>query len=283
MTVHVLMPVFNRLEMTRQMIDNLRAQQLDEPLRIVVVDDGSTDGTAEWLNAQPDVVVVPGDGQLWWGGGIHAGLQRVEQSQPADTDWVLWVNNDTRIEPTFVQSLLDTARAHSPAAVGSVIRNQTPPHEVLSIGPRIDAWRLLVTDRLDVSGAAAATALGRAIEVDALSGRGVLFPLLALRAAGGMRPRALPHYLADYEVSLRVRAAGWRLLVSPSAAVFSSEEYGSTYRAQSLHERFLSLRSPTYLPAIGSFWWTASSGIQRLSLPFRLAAFLIFPRLRRSL
>jgi GT2 family glycosyltransferase len=282
MTVHVLMPVFNRLQMTRQMIDNLRAQQLDEALRIVVVDDGSTDGTAEWLDAQPDVVAVRGNGHLWWGGAIHAGLERVEQSQPADTDWVLWVNNDTRIEPRFVQSLLDAARVHSPAAVGSVIRNQMPPHEVLSIGPRIDAWRLLVTDRLDASGAVAATTQGQAIEVDALSGRGVLFPLQALRAAGGMRPRALPHYLADYEVSLRVRAAGWRLLVSPSAAVLSGEDYGSTYRAKSLRERFLSLRSPTYLPAIGSFWWTASSGIQRLSLPFRLAAFLIFPRLRRT-
>jgi GT2 family glycosyltransferase len=279
MTVHALMPVFNRLAMTREMVGNLRAQQLDEPLRIVVIDDGSTDGTAEWLRAQPDIVIAKGDGNLWWGGGIDAGLALVEQSFPADADWVLFVNNDTRIDTGFVQSLLDTARSHAPAAVGSVIRDEASPHTLLSIGPQIDAWRLLVTDRLDAADAAHASG---PVEVDALSGRGVLFPLRALRAAGGMRPRVLPHYLADYEVSLRVRATGCRLLVDPGVAVFSGAEYGSTYRPQSSRERFLSLRSPTYLPAVCGFWWAASSNIQRLSLPLRLAAFLIFPRLRRS-
>jgi N-acetylglucosaminyl-diphospho-decaprenol L-rhamnosyltransferase len=48
-TVHVLMPVFNRLALTRRVVECLRQQVVDERLRIVIVDDGSTDGSAEWL------------------------------------------------------------------------------------------------------------------------------------------------------------------------------------------------------------------------------------------
>lgn len=270
MTVHALMPVFNRLEMTRSMLACLRQQALDEPLRITVVDDGSTDGTGDFLESQPDVTTLKGDGNLWWGGGIDLGLRHILPSAAPD-DWVLFINNDTELRPEFVQQLLNVARRHAPAAVGSVIRDIKPPHRLLSIGPQIDAWRLGVKDILDaeIGGAIGHEAVTHA---DALSGRGVLFPVAALKAVGGMRPGWLPHYLADYELAVRVRAAGWRLYICNAAAVFSPEEFGVHYRGKNIKERFFSVRSPTYLPAVVRFWWEASNGWQRLSLPFRILA-----------
>ena len=52
MTVHVLIPVFNRLEMTKRVLDCLRSQKMDEILNLIVIDDGSSDGTAEFLDSQ---------------------------------------------------------------------------------------------------------------------------------------------------------------------------------------------------------------------------------------
>ena len=277
MTVHVLMPVFNRLALTELMLGYLRAQRADEPLSIVVVNDGSTDDTAEYLNVQEDIAVLQGDGSLWWGGAIDLALRHVLEFA-SEKDWVLLVNNDTIIESGFVQVLLDTARRHAPAAVGSVIRDNESPHRLLSIGPRIDPWRFRVQDAIENP---ALRDEADVVSVDALSGRGVLFPVSALREAGGMRVRCLPHYLADYELALRVRAAGWRLLVSKAAAVYSADEYGNAYRATGLWARLFSVRSPSFLPAHLSFWWSASSPVQRVTFPLRAVVHTLISLKRR--
>lgn len=264
MTVHVLIPVFNRLAMTRAMVDQLRSQILDEDLTITVIDDGSTDGTAEFLSDQPDVQTLKGDGNLWWGGAISLALRHV-LPRATDHDCVIFVNNDTEIRPYFVQRLLDAARLHAPAAVGSVVRDIMPPHSLISVGPRVDPWRFMVEDVGERYQSA-----DEVVAVDALSGRGVIYPVAALKAAGGTRPSWLPQYLSDYELSLRVRGKGWRLFVAANAVVYSTKEFGSSYRPQSLHEKFFSVRSPTYLPAQVAFWWQASGLLGRVTLPIRL-------------
>ena len=280
LSVHVVIPVFNRLAMTQSLVACLREQVLNQPLRILIVNDGSSDGTAQWLAGQSDIEVLNGSGSLFWGGAVDLAVRHLKATATKE-DWVLLINNDTTVARDFVQRLLDTAQAHAPAAVGSVIRDEADHARLLSIGPRIDSWRLLTRDFLEQPGQKPVS--DGVVEVDALSGRGVLLPIAALIAAGGMRPRALPHYLADYEVSLRVRKSGWRLLVLCSAEVYSLEDYGSTQRALSWRKRFFSVRSPLYLPALLVFWWEASSWIQRLTLPLRLPLFILFPRLRKPL
>jgi len=279
MTVHVIVPVFNRLALTQSLVACLRKQTLNQDLlRILIVDDGSTDGSAEWLAAQGDIEVLNGDGSLFWGGAVNLAVRHLHARATAQ-DWVLLMNNDTTVASDFVQGLLDMARSNAPAAVGSVIRDKADHARLLSIGARVDAWRLLTRDLLDERRSQQLS--DAAVEVDVLSGRGVLFPMGSLIAAGGMRPRALPHYLADYEVSLRVRKSGWRLLVLPTAAVYSVDDYGSTRRALSWRDKLFSVRSPLYLPAMLTFWWEASNWLQRLTLPLRLPLFIFFPRLRK--
>lgn len=278
MSVHVIVPVFNRLALTQSLVACMRKQILNQALRILIVNDGSTDGTPEWLAAQNDIEVLNGDGSLFWGGAVDLALRHL-QTKAASRDWVLLINNDTTVADDFVQRLLDAAQAHAPAAVGSVIRDEADHDRLLSIGVRVDAWRLLTCDLLDQAKAQPVSNI--VVEVDALSGRGVLFPIVGLNATGGMRPRALPHYLADYEISLRVRKQGWRLLVSTAAAVYSSEDYGNQRRIPSWRDKFFSVRSPWYLPALLVFWWEASNWLQRLTLPLRLPLFILFPRLRK--
>lgn len=277
MTVHVVIPVFNRLPMTQSLIESLRAQVADETIKIIVVDDGSTDGSAAWLAQQPDISVLTADGSLFWGGAVDLAMREILKANPPG-DWLLLMNNDTEVDPGFVQALLDAARANAPAAVGSVIRDQQDETRILSLGARIDATRIVTRDLAKEAGLASGATT---IAVDALSGRGTMFPLASLVAAGGMRPKLLPHYYADYELSLRVRKAGWRLLVATAAAVRSPDEFGSQRRFNSIIERFFSIRSPFFIPALTVFWWQASSWSQRLTLPARLFLFALWPQLRK--
>jgi len=278
MTVHVLLPVFNRLELTRRVLDRLQTQKVDEPLSLVVIDDGSTDGTANFLATQLKITVLKGDGALWWGGAIESGLQRVLEDCQL-SDWVLLVNNDTQFDANFVQQLLDTARTHAPAAVGSAICDQSVPDQLLSIGAVLDTWRLKVRDKLEKTRLRDSSKGPHT--VDALSGRGTLYPVAALRLAGTMKTAWLPHYLADYELALRVRSAGYKLLVSEATAVLSENEYGNSYKPTGLRDKFFAVRSPYYLPAVLAFWWRASSLVERLTLLPRLI--YVSLKLRRSL
>lgn len=267
MTVHVLLPVFNRLAMTQRVLGCLRIQQVDEPLRCIVIDDGSTDGTAEFLASQRDITVLKGDGSLWWGGAIEVGLQQVLQEGDA-SDWILLVNNDTQFTADFVQSLLDTARAHAPAAVGSVICDEAAPDRLLSIGAVFDTWRLRVRDKLEQE-RPRDSAKGPH-SVDALSGRGTLYPLAAFRIAGTMNPVWLPHYLADYELAVRVHQKGFKLVVAENAVTLSTDEYGNSYKPKGMREKFSSVRSAYYLPAVLAFWWRTSTFLEKLTLLPRL-------------
>jgi len=263
-SVYALMPIFNRLAMTIKALECLRAQELEDSLHIFVVDDGSSDGSSTFLEKQNDISVIKGDGTLWWGGAIEVGLQAVLKLA-IEGDWVLFVNNDTSFESRFIQNLLDTAISQAPAAVGSVICDENNSDMLISIGATIDTWRLQVSDKLEQV-RRRNDDCDQYHEVDALSGRGTLFPVAAFHKAGTMRTRWLPHYLADYELSIRVRKAGFRLLVSERAVVLSLDEFGNSRVANnSLWRRFFSVRSSSYVPAVLSFWRQASNIVERLT------------------
>lgn len=211
--VYCVIPVHNRKEITKQCLDYLDAQ--DYPaIHIVIVDDGSTDGTGEFLaeRRRTNLDVVKGDGDLWWSGAMRAGMKFVS-NLAGGRDYLLMLNDDVRIERDYVSTLVKESVDHGDAVVGSAQRNESNGR-LLGSGFRVDFWGmrfvpLLPTDR---------------DAVDAVPGRGVLFPYAAVRRVGKLHSTFFPHYLADLEYTFRARDDGWNVIVSPNAAVFTSPE-----------------------------------------------------------
>jgi len=117
--VFCVIPVHNRLELTKQCLKYLEDQ--DYPaLHIVIVDDGSTDGTREHLAqfSKGNISVLRGDGSLWWGGAMRKGMEFVA-ALAGDRDYLLMLNDDVRIERNYVSALVRDSSARGGAVVGS--------------------------------------------------------------------------------------------------------------------------------------------------------------------
>lgn len=249
--------------MTKAAIDCLRAQK-SVAMNIVVIDDGSSDGTADFLERQGDVTPLRGDGSLWWGGAIDLGLRHIHGSAAPD-DFVLLVNNDTEFADDFVAQLVAASERNRRAAVGSIIRDIRSPDQVLSLGPQVDYWSFRVSDLLDTDEGRTAVVHGDDVDVPMLSGRGTLYPVEAFRNVGGMRPRLLPHYFADYELADRVRRAGIPTKVTCRAAVLSLPEWGNEGSHMSRWQSLFSRRSASNPLFTLVFWSLVGSPLQRLT------------------
>lgn len=277
MIVKIVVPVHNRLEQTKILIDSLRNQVVDHQLHILVVNDGSTDGTKNWLSAQHDIEVLTGDGSLLWGGAVDLALRHLRLNSHKE-DWVLLMNNDTVVDSDFVKKMLEVAYGFPSAVVSGAVYDVEDKPTLLSIGLCIDAWRFRTSDILETKTAWQNTGV---VEAPALSGRGLLIPMAVIDAVRSTRPWLFPHYRADYDLTMRIRKRGWRLLVALNCPVYSKNEFGSQYKTNHWLGGLIDLKSTSFGPALCVFWWTASTWMQRLTMPLRVIVFWLLPWLRR--
>ncbi|MDO8638194.1 MAG: glycosyltransferase family 2 protein [Candidatus Daviesbacteria bacterium] len=107
---------YNSLDYTKFFLENLR-RNADLPYHLIVVDNHSTDGTAEFLTAQKDIEVVLNKRNLGFGQGNNQAFKRTK------TSYFLGLNNDTFIGPGFLSKILDFADDHSDFAEFGVNSN----------------------------------------------------------------------------------------------------------------------------------------------------------------
>ena len=101
--IYVLLPVHNRRETTLRFIRCLRAQTYSN-YHLVLIDDGSTDGTAAMvIESIPGATVITGTGAWWWAGSLQHGINWLHSIAPKDTDIVLLINDDTTFSADYIE------------------------------------------------------------------------------------------------------------------------------------------------------------------------------------
>lgn len=213
--VHTLIPAHNNKAEVLQVLTCLERQRYGQ-LDVLLVDDGSTDGTGEDVRRRfPRVRVLQGDGRLWWTGANVLGISDV-MDRASEGDFVLLLNNDVSIDDDYVAELVTCSEHLGRAIVGSTIVDDERRDRMVA-GLRLDR-RLRVTEQTDTA------VIRRSAyddHVDVLPGRGTLVPLEVFQRIGTFDRRRLPHYGADYEFSIRARRAGFTLAVSHRAKVYA--------------------------------------------------------------
>ncbi len=84
--ISVVIPTYNRLSLLKETVDSVRGQTFRD-FEIIVVNDGSTDGTADWLATQPDLKIINQDNR-----GIAASRNAGIMNSAAK--WVAFLDHD---------------------------------------------------------------------------------------------------------------------------------------------------------------------------------------------
>ena len=112
MIISIIIPVYNRLEVTIDGLQKLTASLKEHNLsikshfnyEIIVVDDGSTDGTSKWIiENYPSINILKGDGNLWWSGAINLGVKY--SIETLDSEHVILWNNDIFPQNNFFKQV----------------------------------------------------------------------------------------------------------------------------------------------------------------------------------
>jgi GT2 family glycosyltransferase len=259
--IEIVTPVHNRKPLTLRCLRSLsRIDRTGLTVHVIIVDDGSTDGTSEEISCLfPDVEIIQGDGNLWYTGGTNRGIEAALKHNP---DYILTINDDTIFHEGFLLRLVRCAEAHPKSIVGALLLSWTRPHEVFLVGSRWDTW---YGGWRHAKGLTPWNVPQNAFDVDVIYGNCVLHPVEAVRQNGLMNAAMLPHLFADIEYTTRMRKAGWRLLIEPSAYVWCqpnhppppllNQSIGSIFRE-------LFLDSKSYRNLVQLFrarWYTAPS------------------------
>lgn len=211
--------------------------RLDYPnVRLLLVDNGSADGTPEAVKEQfHGVEVIVNQRNLGFAAGCNVGLRYALEH---GADYVLLLNNDTLVDPAALSHLLAAADSDVGIVVPK-IHYAADPSRIWSVG----AMRHPLTFEMvgDARGQVDSGEWERVVERDYVVGCAVLFSRRMLEQVGLFDERFFMYY-EDMDLSFRARQAGFRLLLAPQARVWHKVAVSSG-GSDSPNERYWMARS----------------------------------------
>ena len=253
----IIIPNYNGLSFMEPCFESLKEQTVRN-FKVLVVDNGSTDGSVEWLKEHriPSIFLKENTG---FSGAVNTGIRA------ADTPYVLLLNNDTRVEPGFVAAM-ERAMDQSPKifSVSSRMIQMYHPELLDDAG-----------DMYSILGWAYQRGVGRSSELYQKSCR-----VFSACAGAAIYRRAVFYeiglfdelhfaYLEDIDVGWRAKLYGYDNIYCPDAAVYHVGSGTSGSRYNSFKVR-LAARNCIYLNYKNMPGWQLL-----LNAPFLLAGIFV--------
>jgi GT2 family glycosyltransferase len=244
---------WNSHEMTAECIRSLRAMDTSD-FEIIVVDNGSSDGSADKLLQQfPQITVLPQAENLGFAAGCNVGMRHALADQ---AEYVLLLNNDTVVAPEFIREMLATIQ--SDPRIGVVcpkIFFTDRPNLLWYAGADFSPWTgtskhrgWKEVDHGQFDGCK---------EITQATGCAMLVRCNALLNVG-LLDEQFWAYVEDLDWSLRFLKRGYRLAFAPNAWLWHHDgatAVKSLGAGSAASRQFFSTRNMVFLARKHVSWW----------------------------
>jgi predicted SAM-dependent methyltransferase/GT2 family glycosyltransferase len=214
--LYILLPVYNRRNVTEVFVKCLATQTFTN-FHLVLIDDGSVDGTSEMVRSKvDDLTVLTGDGGLWWAGSLQLGLDWLNEQAFGSEDVVLIANDDITFDEHFLENSLEAFMPlNRTLLLSRNYEDKTGRVEESGIHANLDDFTFQPATHAE--------------QINCLSTRALFIKANDLKNIGGFHPKLLPHYWSDYEFTMRAGRKGFKLVTS-EASVIGVNHQTSGYR-----------------------------------------------------
>jgi GT2 family glycosyltransferase/tetratricopeptide (TPR) repeat protein len=251
--VSIIIPTFNRLELTRRCLDSLQQHPSSYTCEIWVVDNGSTDGTVEFLAGQERagrLRAIVSSTNLGFAVACNRGARAAQGRH------VLFLNNDTEVRPGWLDPLVERLEADLRlGAVGSklLFPDGTIQHAGVAIIEDRQLPDPLAARHIHYRKPQDAREASQPRMYQALTAACLMLRKSAFEQVGGFDEEYWNGY-EDVDLCFKLQQAGWNLLYEPRSVVIHFESQSGPERFRSvrpnterLHSRWLNKVTPDYL------------------------------------
>jgi GT2 family glycosyltransferase len=208
--VTVVIPNWNGMNWLSDCLQSLARQDTPD-FGILIIDNGSTDGSMEFIKQNhPNIEVVSLPNNTGFANAANIGIEK------SATPYIVFLNADTRVYPDWLSSLLDRIENSPPeiAAINSQMLRMDDPERLDDAGDEMTWFGATIKRGYNQL----ASGHDEEVEVFSACAGAALYRRDFLLETGGFDP-AFFAYLEDVDLGLRGRLLGYRYLYLPKAKV----------------------------------------------------------------
>lgn len=204
--IYTIVACHNRKDLTVRAIADFARSASGTGLEVqfVVYDDGSTDGTSEAIGELGlNISLISGDGSAFWAKGMSI-AERYALAAASDTDWLVWLNDDVKIDSDTLRRLVTYLDQTDMILVGAT--RDPDSGETTYSGYQRRGWHPLHFIQVDPSESLQV--------VDTFNGNFVCVPVTVARELNGI-DGGFSHAWADIDYGMRATASGHTVVLMP--------------------------------------------------------------------